>query len=674
MAYTPPAWNAVALSFGSGYTPPAWNLVALEFKPRPPATLVTGQAQSAAASADVITPLTTAQVQSADAVAVVLTPYTLASSQGQTVEAIAEVITPLTWSSSQAQTVDAIAEVRPRRPVLFAQAGMRWSRGKAKHREIVVSWRPGTATDQASRLRWDRPIAVSADIRLPWSRPAYHGAETRLVMSPGDPVARDWGLPWIAATPRDQERRASWAHAHNQHQAQASLPWIRRKANDHERRLPWALSAPVDHEMWLATGHAKPRDLEVRLPWGIANVPPHQWLPTPPYIPPPLPPPAPPCYVPPAWNAVALAFRSGYTPPAWNAVPLAFACDPRIFRVARSLRLSHSLSVVRLPDRLPLHVTAVSMSTDRDSWAWSFQLKFADRASLLACAPSPEGIVSVEITLDGHVWVAAIEGYNESRELARKQGAATGRSRTALLAAPYDAERSYQSTAPATAQQLALRELDFSGFALDWQLVDWTALAGTWSYDRDTHMGAIQRIAAAAGGIVQAAADSDTVIVQPRHPFAPWEIASADVDMTIDASSCLNLGKRYVAGPQYQSVYVSGRDQGLRVRIRRDGTSGSPPAEPVIEPLISDTAPATSRGKSILTSSYSREEISLLVPLTPSPDLPGLLMPGMLLAVEDATWGNYRAVVIGVNLDAEISGDGALTARQSITVERYITA
>lgn len=634
MPYSPPAWNAAALPFRGGYTAPAWNAAAIEFRP---ANAGTRQAQTSAGSA--------------------------------------QIITPATGSSAQAQTTDGSATFFARRPVLYAQAGMRWTRGTPMDHHARIGWTNGTPLDPQLRLPWAPPAARDRIIQLPWARPAATDAERRLPITPGDARDAQTRMRWSASRPRDSERRARWGHARYPHGVQRSIPWTNPPPRDQQRRAPWAPATPADHQIGLATGRALPRDPQARAPWGMGQRPPQQWRPIPPYIPPPGPAPAPPCYVPPDWDAARIRFerRNAYAPPAWHAAAIPFACDNRYFRITRSLRLSHSLAVVRLPDRLALAVTAVSISTDRDSWAWTFSIRFADRASLIAVAPSPAGVVSVEITLDGYVWTALIESYQEDRQLARQSASASGRSRTAVLAAPYDAERAYTHPAPATAQQLALRELDFTGFALDWQLIDWTIPAGAWAYERETHMGAITRIAASAGGIVQAAPGTDTVIVAPRYPVVPWEIAAATPDITLEAGSSINLGKRYIAGPGYQGVYISGRDQGVRVNVYRDGTGGSPYAELVVDPLITDIAPAVARGKAVLTDATTREEISLLLPMTPSPAAPGLLTPGTVLAVEDPTWGTYRAVVTGSTIDAEVSADGAITARQSVQIERYIS-
>lgn len=380
-------------------------------------------------------------------------------------------------------------------------------------------------------------------------------------------------------------------------------------------------------------------------------------------------------YVPPAGNNVALRFRGGvYTPPAGNAVPVPFSCRVvRRFDIRRTLTVSHSLSVVRLPDRLPLRVRSFSAAADRDSWNWTVQLTLANPSSLIAIEPTPAATQNVEVTLDGYVFVATIEGVQEDRAHNSRTGSASGHSRTTLQGAPYQPTRAYANPAPATAQQLALRELEFSDFALDWQLgIDWTVPAGAWSYAAETPISALTKIALAAGGMIQSAPDSDTIIIKPRAPAAPWAFGSTPPDFVLTGGSWFKKGRRYASGGRYNGAVVTGQQQGVNVILYRDGTGGSPYAQQVVDPLITDTAPAVARGTQIVADSLDRHEIPIELPLLPSPAAPGLLLPGELGEIEDTVWGTYRAVVDAVTISADVSDEGLVTARQSATLWRYL--
>ncbi len=98
--------------------------------------------------------------------------------------------------------------------------------------------------------------------------------------------------------------------------------------------------------------------------WNDAGLAYNAWLP--PYVPPPPPePPHPPLILNLRYVRVSgpLVLNLGYTRPAWDV------SDRRYYAVL------NTCSVVRLPDRTELPVTAVSAETDCDSWAWRSKLR-----------------------------------------------------------------------------------------------------------------------------------------------------------------------------------------------------------------------------------------------------------------------------------------------------------
>ncbi|MGS7457518.1 hypothetical protein, partial [Mycobacterium tuberculosis] len=78
----------------------------------------------------------------------------------------------------------------------------------------------------------------------------------------------------------------------------------------------------------------------------------------------------------------------------------------------------------------------------------------------------------------------------------------TGATRGQLLAAPYAPLRSALNSAPINAAQAAEGELQFTGFTLDWQATDWTFPAGALSYQSQTAMQVIARLAETVGAVV----------------------------------------------------------------------------------------------------------------------------------------------------------------------------
>ncbi|AXQ27583.1 hypothetical protein D0B54_02355 [Solimonas sp. K1W22B-7] len=555
----------------------------------------------------------------------------------------------------------------------FAQAGLPWRRGLARDPQWRLRFGPAASRDLGAALAWAGGGAADRQAGVRW-REAI-AADRRVLVASGtaEPVDREAHLRWHNPVAVDRQARAGWAAAERTESPPRELRWSHPPPCDRMAGLRWRRAARLDLETVFAWGSGHAADLQRRAPWGMGNAPAFRYLlPLPPR--PPRPPP-PDCYRP---ERHLLEFRLGipgapYVPPDRHALDLRLVCgDGRYFNVRRTLSMSHSLSVVRLPDRLPLAVRSVSLGADRDSWSWSLQMGFADVASLLAVEPTEETKHSVEITLDGYVFTAQVEGFSEDRRFGSRGGNISGQSRSAMLAAPDAPQRAYSNPEPATAQQLALRELEFTGFALDWQIGDWTVPAGAWSYERESPITAIARIATASGAMLQTAPGSDTLVVTPRMPAAPWNFAGETPDFTLAGGSWLQKGKRWNGGGRYNGVWVGGQTQGILANVYRDGTPGSPYAQLLTDPLITSTVPAMPRGLQVIADSLPRHEIPIELPLTPAPLAPGLLMPGELGAIEDTVWGHYRAIVDSVQISAEVSEQGLVTARQQANLWRYL--
>lgn len=563
-------------------------------------------------------------------------------------------------------------EPEPYIPPLMVTTRMRWSPAAALERRLQARFRDASVLERQPRAGWRDADLVERVLQLRWGNADIIELQQRLRLSAADVVELQQRLKWHNVTPRGPDVRARWGHAVTRGPARRMV-WRNRGTSGPQSRLPWKEARKLDVNVHLATGRALVRERQTRLPWGMAQPPRFQYLLDVPPLPPV--PPRPSCYTP---DRHDLEFRLGvpgvvYMPPDRHALDFRLVCgDGRYFNVRRTLQMTHSLSVVRLPDNLPLSVRSVRLTSDRDSWGWSVQMAMADVASLIAIEPDETTKHSVEITLDGHVFTAQIDGFGEDRAFGQRGGSVSGKSRTALLAAPDAPQRQYTNPAPATAQQLVLRELEFTDFALDWQITDWTVPARAWSYERETPISAISRIANAAGAMLQSAAGSDTLVIAPRMPAPPWAFAGETPDFTLAGGSWFRKGKRWNGGGRYNGVYVSGREQGILAHVYRDGTPGSPYAPDIVDPLITDAAPASGRGLQVIADSLPRHEIPIELPLMPSPAAPGLLLPGELGLIEDVVWGTYRAIVDSVEVSAEVDQDGAVTARQNATIWRYL--
>lgn len=603
---------------------------------------------------------------------------TLHSSQAQSSSASARSIDTIraTVSSSQGQTADLSARQLISRRYIATQVRDRWQPGTPLEGELGLSWSNGEAFDAQRVLGITTANALQISLALAWRSSAELEAErTVRRVETAHHLSLDSRLPWRTPAHRDAQNSAAWQPAQRFDSSTVGLPFRNPDAHDVQRSDHWHLASARDHQVWFGAGKAQDRDTHRLLPWRRADA--ARWVflieqPKPPVIVEPVPH----CYQPPARGGVFFKLVTGTrdTPLDRHALAFSLSCQRgRVFDLRSTLSMSHTLSVVRLPDRLALAVTRVSLAADRDSWGWTMQLNFADAASLIAVEPTTSSTVSIEITVDGHVWVGEVEGYTEERRLNVRRGSVTARSRTVQLAAPQAPERSYTNANATTAQQLAASELTFTGFELDWRIPDWPLPACVYSTDRTTPLATVIAVATAAGAMVQSAPAADTLIVAHRYPDAPWALASAAPDFALGGGSWFSTGKRWVPGPAYNGVYVSGRDQGVLARVYREGTSGSPYAPMVIDPLVTDSTPARGRGIEVIANSLPRHEIPIELPLRGPGQPPGLLLPGELGELVDTVWGSYRAVVDSVEISAEVSAEGLLTARQRVNLWRTLT-
>ena len=275
--------------------------------------------------------------------------------------------------------------------------------------------------------------------------------------------------------------------------------------------------------------------------------------------------------------------------------------------------------------------------------------------------------VEVEARINGQSWRALVDSWGHTRSFGNRSITIRGRGLAAYLANPYAVPRSYTEGNVRLAQQLAAQELP-TGWSLDWRLEDWTVPAGAWSYERRTPIEALSAIAAAAGGYIQGDQIGKTIHVLPGYPVAPWGWADATPDITLPADVITQLGQDWQPVSEANEVYVSGREQGVLVQVRRAGTAGDKSLPLVVDPLITEVAAARQRGIAELgaTGPQSREKLSL--PLDNS--IAGLLSTGQLIQVTGAEASPWRGLVRGVSVSAG-RNSGALQVSQQIEVERH---
>jgi hypothetical protein len=157
----------------------------------------------------------------------------------------------------------------------------------------------------------------------------------------------------------------------------------------------------------------------------------------------------------------------------------------------------HAISVLRLPDRLPLPAVGLRMSIDHSQWAWTLSLDLAGAGAEALIEPVGADPVRIEVQINGAVWVFVAENWGATERFGAGRGCqVTGRSLTALLSSRYILPRSYAEANARTIDQLADQELPYGGgWTLDWQAPSWSVPAGAWTYQDLAPIQAIGRLA-----------------------------------------------------------------------------------------------------------------------------------------------------------------------------------
>lgn len=531
----------------------------------------------------------------------------------------------------------------------------RWGALQQVLRQGVIGWGGLVAQQHAVRLPWETGHQVLAGARAGWG----YGRNT---------LARRISVPWASPPQHASAVTVVWSGSMRMTGRTVLSPWRAPPETGAGILSIWSGHLPVRIRAAAIAWAAPPKVLiHWIMPWGRGDG--LDWL-----VLPPKPPVVPPGDLPldGRWVGLNLGCRvySGDT----RRVPLNLgitACwlgRPQ----RRSYIVLNEFSIVRLPDRMPIHADAVSIDGGREAWCWSAQMTLADPAQLVELTPTVAGPRQVEITINGYAWVIAIEAFDKQEVFGDTQVSLTGRSVTAQLAEPYAAPRTREVANLRTMQQLADTEVDGSEVSIDYATVSWLVPAGAWYYDSLTPMSALQRLAEGAGAVVQSDPALPVVRFAPRYPVSPWNWTTSEPDVVIQDDVVTGQRLQLQSRPLYDAVIVAGERVGVGAKVRRDGEAGQTFAPQQIDQLITHADGARERGRNVLSDRGGQASIEQDIPLFRTPLLdgqPGLVLP-LMLAQRVAAAGTWHGLVTGVRISASRQ-DKAIDVLQTVTLERH---
>lgn len=337
----------------------------------------------------------------------------------------------------------------------------------------------------------------------------------------------------------------------------------------------------------------------------------------------------------------------------------------------------NNVNIKSLPGNEPLAVADIKIDLDEDAYSWKFSAAVLNQQSVDLMKPDATGYKEVEVSINGHVWIFFITAWQRSKSVSGnkldKKYQVSGYSRTQYLGQPYAPKRT-KSIGSTTAVQAAIAELTGTGFTLNWdvsQLQDWQMLDSAFSYQELTPLQVIKRLATAVGAVVLPAMAADELTVVPRHRIAPWDLSVAGIDRTIHENQILSEGGTLLPQPKINAVRVSGERHGVDMNITRQGTAGDMPGADVVDAWLSAVEANTNRGRAEIADSGNVEVNTLELAIPESAAQPGLLLPGLYVAVQHAdSLKDYKGRVASVSI--LVPGRGLAKVRQGVVVKRPV--
>lgn len=488
-------------------------------------------------------------------------------------------------------------------------------------------------------------------VRVPWgSAIALQPPPVRAAWRGGQPAQVLAGLPWHGAAPLDAAALAGWRGGQPAGRA-VCAPWRGGLAGQAVLRAYWHGARAALSGLLAPWQRGQPL-ISYGGPWV-------------PYVPSVLPGHV--CYLPPAGAAVALRLSDRLV----GLAALRFVCLDRRATVRipiqRVYMVTNAATLTRVDGGVNIPCFGLSLSLDRDSWAWGFSATLP-ASSIALIEPTAAGeAVELEAVVNGMAIRLVAESMSSERVFGQVGVRVQGRGKTAVLDAPYSPILTFGNAGAARTHQQLLDAVLPGGWSADYGLTAWLVPAGVWSH-QGSSMTAALALAAAGGGYIQPHPTADEIRVLPHYPVAPWGWSAVTPDFELPSAALTREGIEWLEKPRYNGVYVAGPAAGKAYLVKRAGTAGDVLAPMVTEPLATHVDAGRQRGLPVVADVGRQARLSLRLPVLPATSI---IQPGKFVRYVD---GAITRLGLSRSVGVEVTwGDNAaLQVWQTIGVETHV--
>ncbi|WP_022944501.1 hypothetical protein [Pseudoalteromonas ruthenica] len=544
--------------------------------------------------------------------------------------------------------------VDPPEPV-FVEIGQEWR----------VPWRNGQAIESATTQRWTS-LAEQRDFTPAWQTTEAVGQQIQCAWLNGEPIGKHYQLAFSSSHPlTGTDFTWRYASALPSEQTTWHMRW-RTNSPITGIDFTWRWKAGpltgIDATMeWWQSPHEVGQS--VLMHWGPY---PWQWI----------------CYwvAHPFPGAVKLRFDEqsqthtgailmrfdephkvcywglpGGDQRGWDDVPTNELKVPITAPLARSYLMQPTFSCVRVSDELPIILSSFKYQHSRGQFAATANMRFMTKIDFERALGE-----LLRIQVNGYEFYVVVEVDSSQLKFNNYNYTATGRSRIAELAAPYQAPRNYSN---ATAKTIAgiMSGLLSDGWTLDNKMIDFPVPERVFNVLNKTPAEALNHVARSIGGMLLCDDATKTVSMVPLWPVMPWDTADATCDVILNEAVILEHNTNKVVAPEYNAIHVRGEQDGVSGRVKRRETLGDRYAPDVTEPLMTDVQALRQRGSAELANSGTKAQSSIKTRIAAW--LPPL-RPGQLIGIQYEQY-LYKATCNAISIDVIIAQNGALSIKQS---------